>query len=100
MSEKQPRPPPPAPVDPATAVPPEMLNLVRCMCDHFGWMRTESLKLDRTDPRTSKPWIEQLPEALRGSSVDDKIQRGRHTALALRIVRRECKEAGVLPPFT
>ena len=79
-------------------MPPEVLDLVRCMCDHFGWMRTESLKLHGINPRTSKPWIEQLPEALRGVSLDDQIQRKRHTVLALRIVRCERKEAGVPLP--
>ena len=93
---RPPRPPPPplCEADSAAAEHPEVLDLVRRMCDHYGWMRAESLGLHRIDPRTSKSWREQLPEVLRGD------ERAEDLALryALRTVRRERKEAGVPLP--
>ena len=116
---RQPRGPPPVVVgvDPLAdaAVPKEVLSLVQRMCDHFGWMdntklfslldelalRQAKVPSDYIDPLNSKPWFENLPEALRSVSLrsaactEDMRSTFHHTvSLALRIVRRKRKEAG------
>ena len=82
----------------ASTTPPELLDLVRRMCDHFGWMRADKLQSELDPVRRMQgsgmdipnPWLAQLPDELR----NDPVRVHEQMYAALRIVKSEHKASG------
>ena len=95
--------PQPEPVTVVPSIQPELLDIVRRMYQHFGWLRLEKLlgELDKR-PLSSNPWQALLPEDMlrykdmRGHTHSQIFRRSMKDAF--RYVKRECKAAGLPVP--